>query len=176
MSPRNDTPYWQDVTERVRIDPTVNNSLNYETDMGENLELLYYATSAHKYHQFRDGNAGFQCIAAGMNYSPIDAKVHRALGILKKFDPELHCNRLQDLYQDTQKKYIQYAMSCPSLHEYLCKSIHEEKDDMTFVGTQDQVPQEIYDQMPERVRRKVQKVKPTKQKWKERPKGFVTYE
>ena len=176
LSPRNDTPYWQDVTERVRIDPTVNNSLNYENDMGENLELLYYATSAHKYHQFRDGNAGFQCIAAGMNYSPIDAKVHRALGILKKFDPELHCNRLQDLYQDTQKKYIQYAMSCPSLHEYLCKSIHEEKDDMTFVGTQDQVPQEIYDQMPERVRRKVQKVKPTKQKWKERPKGFVTYE
>ena len=176
LSSRNDTPYWQDVTERVRIDPTVNNSLNYETDMGENLELLYYATSAHKYHQFRDGNAGFQCIAAGMNYSPIDAKVHRALGILKKFDPELHCNRLQDLYQDTQKKYIEYAMSCPSLHEYLCKSIHEEKDDMTFVGTQDKVPQEIYDQMPERVRRKVQKVKPTKQKWKERPKGFVTYE
>ena len=176
LSSRNDTPYWQDVTERVRIDPTVNNSLNYENDMGENLELLYYATSAHKYHQFRDGNAGFQCIAAGMNYSPIDAKVHRALGILKKFDPELHCNRLQDLYQDTQKKYIEYAMSCPSLHEYLCKSIHEEKDDMTFVGTQDQVPQEIYDQMPERVRRKVQKVKPTKQKWKERPKGFVTYE
>jgi hypothetical protein len=47
---------------------------------------------------------------------------------------------------------------------------------MTFVGTQDQVPQEIYDQMPERIKRKVQKVKPTKQKWKERPKGFVTYE
>ena len=47
---------------------------------------------------------------------------------------------------------------------------------IAFVGTQDQVPQEIYDQMPERVRRKVQKVKPTKQKWKERPKGFVTYE
>ena len=176
LSPRNDTPYWQDVTERVRIDPTVNNSLNYETDMGENLELLYYATSAHKYHQFRDGNAGFQCIAAGMNYSPIDAQVHRALGVLKKFDPDLHCDRLQDLYKDTQKKYINYAMSCPSLHEYLSKSIHEEKDDYTFVGTQDQVPQEIYDQMPERVRRKVQKVKPTKQKWKERPKGFVTYE
>ena len=176
LSPRNDTPYWQDVTERVRIDPTVNNSLNYETDMGENLELLYYATSAHKYHQFRDGNAGFQCVAAGMNYSPIDAQVHRALGKMKMFDPELHCDRLQDLYKDTQQKYINYAMSCPSLHEYLCKSIHEEKDDMTFVGTQDQVPQEIYDQMPERVKRKVTKVKPTKQKWKDRPKGFVTYE
>ena len=176
LSPRNDTPYWQDVTERVRIDPTVNNSLNYETDMGENLELLYYATSAHKYHQFRDGNAGFQCVAAGMNYSPIDAQVHRALGKMKMFDPELHCDRLQELYKETQKKYIKYAMSCPSIYEYLCKSIHEENDDYTFVGTQDQVPQEIYDQMPERVKRKVTKVKPTKQKWKDRPKGFVTYE
>ena len=176
LSPRNDTPYWQDVTERVRIDPTVNNSLNYETDMGENLELLYYATSAYKFHQFRDGNAGFQCIAAGMNYSPIDAQMHRSLGVLKKFDPDLHCNKLHDLYKETQQKYINYAMNCPSLHEYLSRSIHEEKDDYTFVGTQDQVPQEIYDQMPERVRRKVQKVKPVKQKWKERPKGFVTYE
>ena len=185
LSPRNDTPYWQDVTERVRIDPTVNNSLNYETDMGENLELLYYATSAHKYHQFRDGNAGFQCIAAGMNYSPIDAKVHRALGILKKFDPELHCNRLQDLYKDTQQKYINYADTLPSLYEYLSQSIHESKDDMTLVGTADNVPQYIYDEMPDRVKEKVKQQKrkgvsltqrDKKQKWKERPKGFVTYE
>ena len=95
---------------------------------------------------------------------------------MKKFDAELHCDRLQDLYKDTQQKYINYALSCPSLHEYLSRSIHEEKDDYTFVGTQDQVPQEIYDQMPERIKRKVQKVKPAKQKWKERPKGFVTYE
>ena len=29
---------------------------------------------------------------------------------------------------------------------------------IAFVGTQDQVPQEIYDQMPERIKRKVQKV------------------
>ena len=55
-------------------------------------------------------------------------------------------------------------MTLPSLYEYLSQSIHESKDDYTFVGTQDQVPQEIYDQMPERVKEKVkqQKVKPTK--------------
>ena len=185
LSSRDDTPYWQDVTERVRIDPTVNNSLNYETDMGENLELLYYATSAHKYHQFREGNAGFQCISAGMNYSPIDAKVHEALGKLKGFDPEMHCNRLHELYRETQQKYINYADTLPSLYEYLSQSIHQSKDDMTFVGTENDVPQHIYDSMPDRVKMKVKKkerktVEPTyrdkNQKWKQRPKGFITYE
>ena len=185
LSSRDDTPYWQDVTERVRIDPTVNNSLNYETDMGENLELLYYATSAHKYHQFREGNPGFQCISAGMNYSPIDAKVHEALGKLKGFDPEMHCNRLHELYRETQQKYINYADTLPSLYEYLSQSIHQSKDDMTFVGTENDVPQHIYDSMPDRVKMKVKKkerktVEPTyrdkNQKWKQRPKGFITYE
>ena len=185
LSSRDDTPYWQDVTERVRIDPTVDNSLNYETDMGEYLELLYYATSAHKYHQFREGNAGFQCVSAGMNYSPIDAKVHKALGVLKKFDPEMHCDRLHELYRETQQKYINYADTLPSLYEYLSQSIHESKDDMTLVGTADNVPQYIYDEMPDRVKEKVKQQKrkgvsltqrDKKQKWKERPKGFVTYE
>ena len=178
LSPRNDTPYWQDVTERVRIDPTVNNALNYETDMGENLELLYYAISAHKYHQFKEGNAGFQCIAAGMNYSPIDAKMHRSLGILKKFDPDLHCERLRELYKETEKKYISYAMSCPSLYEYLRNNIHEDDQDTTFIGTESELPQEVYEQIPEHIKRKV--VKPNfrdvNQKWKNRPQGFVTYE
>ena len=41
--------------------------------------------------------AGFQCIAAGMNYSPIDAQMHKSLGELKGFDPEMHCDRLHDL-------------------------------------------------------------------------------
>tara|TARA_B100000900_G_scaffold174226_1_gene147821 strand:- start:2900 stop:4612 length:1713 start_codon:yes stop_codon:yes gene_type:complete len=165
LSPRNDTPYWQDITEKVRIDPTVNNSLNYETDMGENLELLYYATSAYKYHQFREGSAGFQCIAAGMNYSPIDAKMHSSLGKLKGFDPDMHCDRLQELYSETEKKYISYANSCPSLYEYLSKNIHESKNDFTFIGTDKEVPKQVYNTMPERVKRKVAK-----------PKGFVTYE
>ena len=185
LSSRDDTPYWQDVTERVRIDPTINNSLNYETEMGENLELLYYATSAYKYHQFREGTAGFQCVAAGMNYSPIDAQMHRSLGILKKFDPDMHCDRLQELYRETQQKYINYAETLPTLYEYLSKSIHESSEDMTFVGTEDDVPQHIWDSMPDRVKMKVKKqerksVEPTyrdkNQKWKQRPKGFVTYE
>ena len=186
LSSRDDTPYWQDVTERVRIDPTVNNSVNYETDMGENLELLYYASSAYKYHQFREGHAGFQCIAAGMNYSPIDAQMHKSLGELKGFDPEMHCDRLHDLYRETQQKYINYSDTLPSLYEYLCKNIHESKNDMTFVGTEDDVPQHIYDAMPDRVKEKVKKPNPRKsvslshrdkkQKWKSRPKGFVTYE
>ena len=59
LSSRDDTPYWQDVTERVRIDPTVNNSLNYETDMRES--ELPTMLRLHKY-QFREGNAGFQCV------------------------------------------------------------------------------------------------------------------
>jgi len=185
LSSRDDTPYWQDITERVRIDPTINNSLNYETEMGENLELLYYATSAYKYHQFREGTAGFQCVAAGMNYSPIDAQMHRSLGILKKFDPDMHCDRLQELYRETQQKYINYAETLPTLYEYLSKSIHESSEDMTFVGTEDDVPQHIWDSMPDRVKMKVKKqerksVEPTyrdkNQKWKQRPKGFVTYE
>ena len=178
LSPRNDTPYWQDVTERVRIDPTVNNALNYETDMGENLELLYYAISAHKYHQFKEGNAGFQCIAAGMNYSPIDAKMHRSLGILKKFDPDLHCERLRELYKETEKKYISYAMSCPSLYEYLRSNIHEDGQDTTFIGTESELPQEVYEQIPEHIKRKVAKpnFRDVNQKWKNRPQGFVTYE
>ena len=185
LSSRDDTPYWQDVTERVRIDPTINNSLNYETEMGENLELLYYATSAYKYHQFREGTAGFQCVAAGMNYSPIDAQMHRSLGILKKFDPDMHCDRLQELYRETQQKYINYAETLPTLYEYLSTSIHESSEDMTFVGTEDDVPQHIWDSMPDRVKMKVKKkerksIEPTyrdtNQKWKQRPKGFVTYE
>jgi len=185
LSSRDDTPYWQDVTERVRIDPTINNTLNYETDMGENLELLYYALSTHKYHQYTEGNAGFPVIAAGMNYSPIDAKLHRALGVLKEFDPDTHCDRLDQLYKDTQQKYIIYADTCPSLYEYLSKNIHGSKEDMTFVGTEDNVPQGIYDQMPNRIKEKVKKEKrkgiplsqrDKKQKWKQRPKGFVTYE
>lgn len=185
LSSRDDTPYWQDITERVRIDPTINNSLNYETEMGENLELLYYATSAYKYHQFREGTAGFQCVAAGMNYSPIDAQMHRSLGILKKFDPDMHCDRLQELYRETQQKYINYAETLPTLYEYLSTSIHESSEDMTFVGTEDDVPQHIWDSMPDRVKMKVKKkerksIEPTyrdtNQKWKQRPKGFVTYE
>ncbi len=185
LSSRDDTPYWQDVTERVRIDPTINNSLNYETEMGENLELLYYATSAYKYHQFREGTAGFQCVAAGMNYSPIDAQMHRSLGKLKGFDPEMHCDRLQELYRETQQKYINYAETLPSLYEYLCKTIHDSSGDMTFVGTEDDVPQHIYDSMPDRVKMKVKKqerktIEPSYRdknpKWTQRPKGFVTYE
>lgn len=185
LSSRDDTPYWQDVTERVRIDPTINNSLNYETEMGENLELLYYATSAYKYHQFREGTAGFQCVAAGMNYSPIDAQMHRSLGKLKGFDPEMHCDRLQELYRETQQKYINYAETLPSLYEYLCKTIHDSSKDMTFLGTEDDVPQHIYDAMPNRVKMRVKQqerktvepsVKDKNPKWKQRPKGFVTYE
>ena len=38
---------------------------------------------------------------------PIDGKVHKALGVLKKFDPEMHCDRLHDLQRNT-KKYINY--------------------------------------------------------------------
>ena len=185
LSSRDDTPYWQDITERVRIDPTINNSLNYETEMGENLELLYYATSAYKYHQFREGTAGFQCVAAGMNYSPIDAQMHRSLGILKKFDPDMHCDRLQELYRETQQKYINYAETLPTLYEYLSTSIHESSEDMTFVGTENDVPQHIYDSMPDRVKMRVKQqerqtiepsVKDKNPKWKQRPKGFVTYE
>ena len=185
LSSRDDTPYWQDITERVRIDPTINNSLNYETEMGENLELLYYATSAYKYHQFREGTAGFQCVAAGMNYSPIDAQMHRSLGKLKGFDPEMHCDRLQELYRETQQKYINYAETLPSLYEYLCKTIHDSSGDMTFVGTENDVPQHIYDSMPDRVKMRVKQqerqtvepsVKDKNPKWKQRPKGFVTYE
>ena len=56
---------------------------------------------------------------------------------------------------------------------------------MTLVGTADNVPQYIYDEMPDRVKEKVKQQKrkgvsltqrDKKQKWKERPQGFVTYE
>jgi hypothetical protein len=56
---------------------------------------------------------------------------------------------------------------------------------MTFVGTEDDVPQHIYDSMPDRVKMKVKKqerktIEPSYRdknpKWTQRPKGFVTYE
>ena len=69
-------------------------------------------------------------------------------------------------------------MNCPSLYEYLRTNIHEDDQDTTFIGTQSELPQEVYEQIPENIRRKVvtPNFRDTNQKWKTRPEGFVTYE
>lgn len=132
ISPRNDSEYWRSITERVRLNST-------DQDLVTSSELFQTANALHKHHEWQGGYNGFQCIAAGMNYPPIDYAVHNALGRLRDFDVDLHLERLEGLYSETQSKYIEYAETCPTLYWYLKNHIHTECFDVKMVGTLDEL-------------------------------------
>lgn len=145
ISPRNDTPYWKDVTERERIDPSLSFDMGavFNPQPGKDVvgtsELLHYANSLHIFHDFSAGSAGFQCIAAGMNYPPIDYGLHNALGSIRGMNKDEHVKQLSRLYTDVQQYGKRYADSCPTLYDYLAEHIHDDPMDVNYVGTVDEL-------------------------------------
>ena len=145
ISPRSDSEYWQDITERVRIDSRTTAALadavNKDPikDLVGSSEFLYYANALHKYHEYQGGTSGFQCIAAGMNYPPIDYKLHNALGEIRSFSVNDHLDRLEGLYSECQAAYKNYAETCPTLYDYLKERIHTDGHDIQMVGTLDEL-------------------------------------
>ena len=145
ISPRNDSDYWRDVTERVRIDNTLGNSISETVnpipgvDVVGTSEFMHYANSLHLFHDFTAGTSGFPCIAAGMNYPPIDYLMHNTLGRIRGLDSEEHCHQLRNLYTDVQQKTSEYAGQCMHLEEYLRTTIHDAGVGMRYVGTVDEL-------------------------------------
>lgn len=119
ISPRCDSDYWMDITERSRISPELNSN-----PFGIH-EFTHTAKARYKLGDWQQ-LSGFQCIAAGMNYSPVDAHLQFAMGRLSGIDCEGRLDYLQDVFTKTQQQYQSYASQCPSAYNYLKKTIHAE--------------------------------------------------
>jgi len=132
ISPRRDSDYWMDITERCRISSNANadiaNSLSMQSSVGDIVatsEFMFTANARYKFGEWQP-TAGFQCIAAGMDYSPIDPALHMAIARLKRLDTNSYLNFLTDIFNNAQKSYQSYASQCPSMYDYLRQNIHRE--------------------------------------------------
>ena len=130
ISPRHDSDYWMDITERCRISPDVNSTiadtLSMQSKVGDIVatsEFMFTANARYKFGEYQPG-AGFQCIAAGMDYSPVDAHLHLAMGKLKGLDCDAYLDYLSDVFTGCQKHYQSYASQCQSMYDYLRQNIH----------------------------------------------------
>lgn len=124
ISPRRDTDYWMDITERKRIDT------DYAGLIGRN-EFEATAMSRHMIKEWTT-HSGFQCIAAGMNYSPIDDIVEYNYNKLRGVDTDSYLDYLENIFNECQKNYHAYAMTCPSIYDYMDKHVYRESESKGF--------------------------------------------
>lgn len=117
LSMRNDTPYWQHVSENTTYSPTMSDY---------NIAPTSYADLAFRHHRTRMyGNemSGIVYIAAGMGYNPID--INRVLFMNKKYKEELSlATDAWDLWEKHRDQVISYVDQLPSHYQFLKDTIY----------------------------------------------------
>ena len=120
LSMRNDTPYWQHVSEKT----------TYSQSMYDHLPTMQanpYSDLAYRQHRSRvydNGMSGIVYIAAGMGYNPVDSsrveflnrKYHESYDII---------NNAWATWEEHRDQVIETVNSLPSHYEFLKKEIYK---------------------------------------------------
>jgi tryptophan halogenase len=121
LSNRDDTRYWRDVTER-EYQPKVA-SLTPYTYSGFQ-DLASKKLSQNRY----DSTGGLHCIAAGMNYFPVDIDVIKTWKHYDLVDYESLCQPTFKRWEENKKNWKYEAEISPTMYRYLKENIHDVKD------------------------------------------------
>lgn len=124
MSVRDDTPYWQEIQEKV-FDvnlPTLKPSVG--------AGFKSYAVERYQRYQY-DTSVGFHCIAAGMNYNPCDISTLLAFNYGASVDPKSYFAKQVDAVGQHIGSWKQIVKDYPTMYEYLQQNIYVKRTAIT---------------------------------------------
>lgn len=118
MSVRDNSQYWQDIQNNV-----FDESLHKLTPT---LTMGFKRFIIDKYQRFQyDGEQGFHCIAAGMDYNPCDISSLIAYNYNAKENPQTYFKAQVDAVGKNTNTWKSIVKNYPTMYEYLEKNIYK---------------------------------------------------
>jgi hypothetical protein len=116
---RNDTPYWQQVSEQVVY---AKDMLDFEPVLSNGYQDLAYRI--HRSNVFGNDMSGIVYIAAGMGYNPVYESKVDFLDIRYMESPE-YWEKVYADWQNHREKTVKHVGNLPTHYEFLKQHIHK---------------------------------------------------